>query len=114
MVTNGNSGLPERWNVQIAPILRQACGLYGEAHRRNMAWCKMAVERGATKGVLVEDIIAAIRGLHRVFRVSKPWEPCKVFKRANRALFNQAMSEGRKLAGRDPQTLKSIIRELGR
>ena len=88
--------------------------MYGADLARNLAWWKRVREKGERFGVRDEDIAAAIRGLSRIVRVHPPWWPCRMFKRANAALWLEAMSAGRKLERREPTQLREIFRALAR
>ena len=103
-----------RWNAEAARVLRETCRLYGPDLARNLSWWKRVREKGERFGVRDEDIAAAIRGLSRIVRVHPPWWPCRMFKRANAALWLEAMSAGRKLEARGPRPIGAILRELER
>ena len=98
------------WGERFATLLREVCGLYGHDHRRNMGWVKRAIERGAQKGITQDEIAAAIRGLHRIRRVNKPWSPCQMFSRERADLFHKAMAAGLELTKREPRHMQAELR----
>ena len=68
-----------------------------------MGWWKRCRSKGRERGVSDLDIAAALRGLKYVWgRIRSPWEPYRIFKRDNRALFQEAMSAGWKHTKREP------------
>ena len=100
----------------VALLMKRECRLYGPRLAANMRWAKRLLERGRTHGVDFGDLRAAIRGLPRVYRVRLPWEPCQLFCRKNAALWQEAMSAGRKLEEREAKRVGQtpLIAELNR
>jgi hypothetical protein len=98
------------WSFHAAGVLKAECWLHGKDLNRGLGWWKRLREKGVADG----DIEAAIKGLPKIIRVAKPWPPWGLFKPDNHALFQEAMSAGRKSSERKPQTLKAIFARLGR
>jgi hypothetical protein len=103
-----NSAHLDGWNVSAAGVLRQVCKLDGGELAKALSWWGKLRVRGPSDG----DIQAAIKGLPHVVRVTPPWRPYCMFKKANRALFLEAMSAGRKRETGSAKRLGAIMAEL--